>query len=561
MLCTPKFRVRRIGQRATGSLTPLQVAAFYQLPNVKAARQPVIGILELGGGYLNADNVTAFPYMGQPVPVITNLPIADAVNAPGGAADGEVALDIQVAGGVCQSIAGRQCKIVIAWAPNDGGTHFAAGINALVGVDAISISWGGPENAWSSMDRSTVAAAIDGADSAGVPVFVASGDGDSSDGEGGTNVDFPASYPGSIGCGGTTFGSTGETVWNDGRGDGSGGGFSVCFPRPAWQPQTAAMRGVPDVSGLADPSGPGWRIVLNEAVQAMGGTSAVAPLWAGIAAACKAAGFNGHQLPALLYGTPAAMRDILTGNNGAYTASPGWDPCTGLGSPNGPALVSLLTSGTSAAPPASPPAASPPTPPPPAVAPPTLALAQAAAVQGVEDAATAHPFLASILRLSEPSVRSRLATLWQSASPSSQGQSMTKPSPRLTLTAISGLITQLLPVLEQYLPLLLQILTAAQSTSSSSGDGAASPSCSREQRPRDMPTPDTINTDLANLQSAQATLLNDQAALSTAQTGFARAQSVVRLAHCCVNAAQTTVAALVAQTISDITAVYGPPAS
>jgi kumamolisin len=81
----------------------------------------------------------------------------------------------------------------------------------------------------------------------------------------------------------------------------------------------------------------------------IGGTSAVSPLWAALV--CRLAEALGEPpglLQPLLYaGVPAGatapgFRDITSGSNGAYRAAPGWDPCTGLGVPDGEALVERL---------------------------------------------------------------------------------------------------------------------------------------------------------------------------------------------------------------------------
>jgi hypothetical protein len=613
MLCSPKFRIRRFGRRTTGALTPALIAAVYELPQVPATRQPVVGILELAGGYRDSDNVAAFADMSQFVPAIANVSIGRAGNAPGDAADGEVALDIQVAGGVCQYLAGRQCRIVVAWAPNDGGPSFAAAIDALVdaGVDTISISWGAPEDQWTMGDRNAVGSAIRRASAAGIPVFVASGDFDSGDGEPGTNVDYPASDPDAIGCGGTTLlmrpgGSSGvtyasETVWNDGRGDGTGGGFSRYYWRPAWQTHfDQPMRGVPDVCGPADPTGPGWRVVLNGAVGAIGGTSAVAPFWAGIVAACKAAGYSGQDLAELLYANPGALRDTITGDNGGYNAAPGWDPCTGLGSPKGPALVKLLLGGTASSGSSdgsgssSSSGSSTPTPPPPPLPPavPTLAQAQAAAVEGIEIAVAQHLVFAPIIRLSEPGVRARLAALWKTnQQPTNEGESMSQSiEPRVGLLGILATIQasleavqKLLPVLQQVLSTIGQMPVGQPTSGSGSGSGSTQHSCCRDHctpalKPRvstqhsccrDHCTPalkprvdqSTISTDLANLQAAQATLTTDQTTLTSAQSTLATAQALVTSAQSAVVTDAASVAGLVRQTIDDITAMYGPPAA
>jgi kumamolisin len=108
-------------------------------------------------------------------------------------------------------------------------------------------------------------------------------------------------------------------------------------------------RGVPDVAGDADPA-TGYQIVVNGQAGTVGGTSAVAPLWAGLIARINgAAGSPAGLVHPTLYANPAAQHDITSGNNGAYSAGPGWDACTGLGSPDGKLVQQAL-----AAPPAPP---------------------------------------------------------------------------------------------------------------------------------------------------------------------------------------------------------------
>jgi kumamolisin len=102
------------------------------------------------------------------------------------------------------------------------------------------------------------------------------------------------------------------------------------------------QRGVPDVSGNADPQ-TGYNVRVDGVDSVIGGTSAVAPLCAALIARInqlsgKSAGFVNPQL----YKNPQALRDITSGNNGDYTAAAGWDACTGLGSPNGGALRTLI---------------------------------------------------------------------------------------------------------------------------------------------------------------------------------------------------------------------------
>jgi kumamolisin len=172
-----------------------------------------------------------------------------------------------------------------------------------------------------------------------------------------------------VACGGTRLEGTGdvigsETVWNDGDGWATGGGVSDSFPLPAWQ-QNAAVpksvnadgrvgRGLPDVSGNAD-SVTGYKIRLYGRAYVVGGTSAVAPLWSGLTALLnQAAGKPLGLITPLLYANPGVLRAVTSGTNAVpavggqvatpgYEAGPGWDACTGLGSPDGAALRQLFS--------------------------------------------------------------------------------------------------------------------------------------------------------------------------------------------------------------------------
>jgi kumamolisin len=203
----------------------------------------------------------------------------------------------------------------------------------------------------------------------GVTVTVASGDNGSSDGvtDGADHVDFPASSPHALACGGTNLAAIGgvitsESVWNDGSGGGAGGGgVSTVFPVPSFQeglsatrtgaaPAALAGRGVPDVSGDADPE-TGYTVRIDGVDTVIGGTSAVAPLWAGLIARINAArgapvGYINPALYAAAASGASPCNDIVTGNNGDFEAGPGWDACTGLGSPKGAAVAATLTAVT-----------------------------------------------------------------------------------------------------------------------------------------------------------------------------------------------------------------------
>jgi kumamolisin len=111
--------------------------------------------------------------------------------------------------------------------------------------------------------------------------------------------------------------------------------------------QPLTMRGVPDVSADADPE-TGYDVRIDGTDTVIGGTSAVAPLWAGLIARINAAKRSsvGFINP-LLYAAPSALKDITSGNNGNFAAGSRWDACTGLGSPDGAKIATLLEAPTS----------------------------------------------------------------------------------------------------------------------------------------------------------------------------------------------------------------------
>jgi len=222
----------------------------------------------------------------------------------------------------------------------------------------LSISWGGPETSWSQSSITALDNACQSAAALGVTITVASGDSGSSDGTSSTAVDFPASSPHVLACGGTKISANGtrlsqEIVWDDQSqgGGATGGGFSTHFAVPSWQngtlPSGSKGRGVPDVAGDASPES-GYHVLVDGEQEVIGGTSAVAPLWAGLitlvnqqlaSQGAQTAGF----INTAIYQNPDAFRDITQGNNGSYSAKSGWDACTGLGSPNGASILTALT--------------------------------------------------------------------------------------------------------------------------------------------------------------------------------------------------------------------------
>ncbi len=190
-------------------------------------------------------------------------------------------------------------------------------------------------------------AAAEAATKAGMIVFAATGDNDSSDG-GATpaNVDLPSTCPHIVACGGTTKTATSETVWNNdpgnSSGEGTGGGYSTIFPPQAFQIGAPAGPGrmVPDVAANADPY-TGYMMVVHGQSIPMGGTSAVAPFYSGLFAAF---GTKLGFVTPKLWLNQVCFNDITEGDNGVYRAAAGPDPCTGLGSPIGTRLATLFTS-------------------------------------------------------------------------------------------------------------------------------------------------------------------------------------------------------------------------
>ena len=357
----PHFRVH--AKAANTSYTPVQVAQLYQFPSGATATGQTIGIIELGGGYRKADLTAYFKGLGQKAPKVTTVSVDKGKNSPSNAngADGEVMLDIEVSAAVAPG-----AKVVVYFAPNtDRGFIDAVGTavhDTANNPSVISISWGGPESSWTAQSMSALDAACQSAAALGITITVAAGDNGSSDGASGNNVDFPASSPHVLACGGTKLiGSggtiTSEAVWNEQASNegATGGGVSNVFPLPSWQANAKAAssvsgggRGVPDVSGDADPV-TGYQVRVDGQSMVIGGTSAVAPLWAGLIALNnqqngKSAGFLQPQIYAAK--ASSAFHDIVSGNNGAFSAGPGWDACTGLGSPIGVKLIALLGGST-----------------------------------------------------------------------------------------------------------------------------------------------------------------------------------------------------------------------
>jgi len=364
-----KAKSARAGRART--FTPLEIAKLYNFPAKLDGSGQCIAILEFGGGYRLNDLKRYFKDLGVALPKVSAISVDGAHNSPTGnpaSADGEVMLDIEVAGAIAP-----KAKIAVYFAPNtdDGFLNAlrAAVHDSLRKPSVVSISWGAPELASTRQTLTDYDAVCQEAALLGVTICCSAGDHGTDDSERPAhraNADFPASSPHVLACGGTRLEASGsaissEKVWNNRDGWATGGGVSEVFPMPSWQanakvprslnPGGKKGRGVPDVCGDADGE-TGYRIRVDGFDIITGGTSAVAPLWAGLIARInqklgKPVGF----VNPVLYKSPTnanAFRDITVGDNAAfasskgYKARAGWDPCTGLGSPDGTQLLNDL---------------------------------------------------------------------------------------------------------------------------------------------------------------------------------------------------------------------------
>ncbi len=366
----PHYQLRRppaaIGiqpHAAGGAFTPPELAKLYNFPPGLDGAGQCIGIIELGGGYRTADIKAYFQKLGLSVPQVTTVRVDGGKNQPSTAegADGEVMLDIEVAAAVAP-----KAKIAVYFAPNTDKGFLDALTMAIHDTvhkpSVLSISWGSAELNWTLQAMRSFDQALQTAAALGVTVCAAAGDNGSGDAvaDGKPHADFPATSPFMLACGGTKLIAAGgaitsEVVWNESANSATGGGVSDVFDTPAYQqaagvpltayPSARPGRAIPDVAGDADPA-TGYQVRVDGQEFVIGGTSAVAPLWAGLIALMnqKLAQPVGFLNP-MLYGTvvnTGSFRDIVSGTNGAYPAKVGWDACTGWGSPNGVTLLNTI---------------------------------------------------------------------------------------------------------------------------------------------------------------------------------------------------------------------------
>jgi len=351
------------GTPAARALWPADIARLYGIRAPNAGAGQCVGIIAPSGGYLPDDCTLAARHIGAPFPQIAEVSIDNGRNRFGRAplADQELALDLQTVAAVAPG-----ARIVI-YFTDESAQGLADAVLAAVHDDAhrphvISISWGTSEAQWQQLRFALDAAnaALEDSVTLGVVVTAAAGDALATNGVGDdlVHVNFPASSPYVLSCGGTQISLApdgtsiaSEVVWNDGD-HGTGGGISDLFVVPEYQQGLAipgsfstgkAGRGVPDVAATAAFVN-GYRIVVNRQEIVQGGTSAVAPLWAGLIALINAErGSPIRRIHPGLYGDAALFRGITSGNNKSgplgYDATAGWNACTGLGVPIGAAIL------------------------------------------------------------------------------------------------------------------------------------------------------------------------------------------------------------------------------
>jgi subtilase family serine protease len=273
--------------------------------------------------------------------------------AGSGAGEGEAALDIEDVIGLAPA-----ASIDVYNGPNSESGAYDT-YSQIVSDDSsqvISTSWGLCEASEGSSSADSEDTLFEEAASQGQSLFAAAGDSGADDcGNGTRAVDDPASQPDVTGVGGTHLSSdtaaASQTVWNDGNGEGAGGGgTSSLWSAPSWQSSVTggSMREVPDVSADADEN-TGYVVYYDGSWTAIGGTSAAAPLWASLAALADSSCGSpiGLANPALYAAPSSDFDDVTSGNNSydgvtGFSAGTGYDEASGLGTPVASSLVPAL---------------------------------------------------------------------------------------------------------------------------------------------------------------------------------------------------------------------------
>jgi kumamolisin len=375
----------------TVPLTPQQVAKLYNFPSGNGAGQ-TIGIYEMptsdgAPGYNPADISATIKAFGGDLQVPTPIDVSIDNQTNTGQTDPETLLDITVSGAIAQG-----AKIAVYFAAGQSTQNIINALQRMIHPDnddpvptVLSISYGwSPDEDTDSItaeEYTQMSQLFQDAAHLGITVLVSSGDsGVEIASKTQAEASYPASDPWVTACGGTTIGDVNgdftnftEYVWNDSWGQGqdkqsgaTGGGVSERFPLPSYQngfpvpnslDQKKSGRGLPDLAGPASPVC-GYPQVQGGQEGSGGGTSAVAPLYAGLIAIINAnlgapIGFLNPQLYAMantafreISGPPGPANNSFAGITG-YPASRVWNACTGLGSVNGAALQAGLKTAAS----------------------------------------------------------------------------------------------------------------------------------------------------------------------------------------------------------------------
>ena len=370
---TTRERVSHIGAAAPQLGVPYvdarEVAHYYNFPRC-TSKQQCVAVILLGGGFYEVDLKGHFAQLGLPVPQVTVVNVG-ARNDPAPvepfrkiwesqdfahATDqqiwtAEATSDIELIGSFAP-----EAHIVAYFAPNTASGKYRAFVELLNDTrnpTVVSCSWGAyeetlPQGYFRAMDVNFELAAI-----RGITVCVSSGDkGDGLDKNGRPRVQFPSSSPHSLSCGGTSLRLAGpqttETSWSEKFSSSqlsSGHGVSRVFHRPNWQSDIGLKddperkhRIVPDVAGKADIA-TGYGCLTCGIQLPAGGTSAAAPMWAGLITL-----MNEQLQTRTGLVTPLLYQNAFREATKPVTNShrPRWDPLTGLGRPDGMALLAAL---------------------------------------------------------------------------------------------------------------------------------------------------------------------------------------------------------------------------
>jgi kumamolisin len=365
---------------------PRTIAAYYQFPSGLTGAGQCIAVLQFGGGYHQSDLETYFSLRGLKMPETVLVELGGQTNQPADCqtvlecaqclgllpASGptnlnsltalstiECAIDLELLGTLAPG-----ARLVTYLAPGGAQGLYAAFSKAIFDKDnspsVINCSWGAPESGNPQSTTLALDSLFQHAALKGVTICASAGDfGDGTVKYGKPTPQFPASSPHVLACGGSSVpvDLSRETSWYDVAPDlpgamSGGYGYSQVFAVPSWQKEAgigSTQRAYPDVAAKADMVG-GYDVVVDGLDFPIGGTSVAAPMWAALVALInERLGRPTGLLGPSLYTKPfaQAVRDITESGGGPCTPSPGWDLCTGLGSPVGTCLLAALTPGPS----------------------------------------------------------------------------------------------------------------------------------------------------------------------------------------------------------------------